>query len=1675
MTVQSSIIVASLEGKIETDMFTINRTGGAGEMLQRGLAVLLSVCMLTGGNGDLVSAAIPQAVLVTDESGLIGDSDVITGIEGTGEGDITGETAGGAEATEDGTVNKDSVTGGVADGDGAAGEAASGEGITGAGNDSGAAGDDGGSGIGMAGGGSGDDNNEPDEENDSENTDGMVDDGEPAETDGERPEEESDREDNSEAVETDTLSQNCLSGREDSVDTVDETFMDHARKEEALTAVQDSAGDYMLQSDSYRLQLVLTPHYSKVRLEMKLLQAGADGVKDSIYKVRYTCSDGLNSTDKVMSLMSPKDYREETVIGSLSGVETFRITKLEIFDGSGSVLAMLGEDAQEIAVKMPVTDKPGVLAETTFTTKRFVTPISLTVSEKEIFLNKGMSRKLTVTVEPKEAAEGLVWTSSDQTVAVVDEDGTVKALKAGEADITVSAAEAEQETAGAAADGKETLSAACHVTVRDYGICVAKADGSYEELPEILSKTQKRTLVVYDHAAGARLREVTWESSNPHSARIAADGLLEPQSYGQAYITARAADGITLKTAVNVVNEIQGFSITRPKTEHRAYQAVRTAEAAYQVAAGETYQVGCVLSPAYTEQESISVSMAGGRFDWSADHDGITFQESEEDGDLMEITIPQAVSGQIRITAVMKDEEYRDKRFTITLDVLKKPEVETLPDTYTWLDYSNKLVSAGLPEHWQWKEQDTLLYGTGAKEFTARYTETGYYPYETGVTVHAQKMDAGLAVQGTGVDGDGALPDNYSAARKAYIVKKGTPLQVRLHTAAGSIPEQLYEQAAPAAKDVSKVSVSAPDAEGSYSVTAFAKGTYTISAAVSLRKAAFEKKDGAYVLTAGEKVKDASVSLKLMAVDAAPIQKISFAVADDSPEKVTISEDGTIEYGITAANADTKQNARVIYLDVTAVDADGSPVAAPKIDYTASDPSLLKLKKEGAGRLVLTIPKGADGLARMTAKAKDDLGQSARLAVRVQDYTPRVTAYKTTLYENCSNSSRLAEAVLPYMQDGSDRIEKVALVETAAKDGRDEAAGLRVQALPVSGSCKYRVELSVTDKEKIQKKGSLKYYLAITTKAYGCIFVPVQIRLESGMPAVTVKQPGKVNVFYTDTTHISGYDEVSMGLAEIASSAEIESVRWSAGDGSVTDGNAEFVIAKYGAPVQKDGKHMQKYTIRQHRPILDSKRKPSDAAVKGTLYIRLSGYGEEIAKPFTIQTVYRKPKLTVADYQVCPELGWPTDAKTIYTNAAQSYNYVVQRPGNVWNEYDRLICADEEIEIVNSTGEVQIRYTGKKNKKTKFTLYSDYWYEPLTVPVRVRVGKGKVRLSETSVTLNTAYPAETVQTSVRTAFQDVTTGRYALATDVRIEGADARSQQLLDKSLLNFHYKYLRVSMSVNYAKAMGSEQIRPGTYRYKLTPYYHEKKLNSLTLKVKIVDKPVTVKVRTKGAIDLLKLDGSGTGYGWYAGNAVTVTPAFRNVNSSSEVTDIELCGAYKDLFRVVNRRTDGTMEIIPRFVGRLKAGKGYTLSVKYTIQDYGDGGEAVKVMSNSFTVKPKQSLPKVTSSVKQLTLYACAEGKSETMELYVPYSMAGCCAIEDAGGSLDVDQDGRADLMVETTDISPYKECATVKVYLLNADAVRATAKGVAYKIPVTVKCVGRDGVSRDASTTVKVLVKK
>ena len=83
----------------------------------------------------------------------------------------------------------------------------------------------------------------------------------------------------------------------------------------------------------------------------------------------------------------------------------------------------------------------------------------VTLDKTTLALVNGNSEKLTATVEPSEASQSVTWDSDNETVATVDEDGTVHAVGAGTATITAT-------TAVAAADGL-TPFASCTVTVKE--------------------------------------------------------------------------------------------------------------------------------------------------------------------------------------------------------------------------------------------------------------------------------------------------------------------------------------------------------------------------------------------------------------------------------------------------------------------------------------------------------------------------------------------------------------------------------------------------------------------------------------------------------------------------------------------------------------------------------------------------------------------------------------------------------------------------------------------------------------------------------------------------------------------------------------------------------------------------------------------------------------------------------------------------------------------------------------------------------------------------------------------------------------------------------------------------------------------------------------------------------
>ena len=100
-------------------------------------------------------------------------------------------------------------------------------------------------------------------------------------------------------------------------------------------------------------------------------------------------------------------------------------------DENGKVTAVKAGTAT-ITAKALDGDKTATF---TLTVKEAAT--SVTLNKTAIELSVGASETLTATIAPSGADDAVEWTTSDETVATVDENGKVTAVKAGTATITV--------------------------------------------------------------------------------------------------------------------------------------------------------------------------------------------------------------------------------------------------------------------------------------------------------------------------------------------------------------------------------------------------------------------------------------------------------------------------------------------------------------------------------------------------------------------------------------------------------------------------------------------------------------------------------------------------------------------------------------------------------------------------------------------------------------------------------------------------------------------------------------------------------------------------------------------------------------------------------------------------------------------------------------------------------------------------------------------------------------------------------------------------------------------------------------------------------------------------------------------------------------------------------------
>ncbi|MBO4340872.1 MAG: leucine-rich repeat protein [Bacteroidales bacterium] len=217
-------------------------------------------------------------------------------------------------------------------------------------------------------------------------------------------------------------------------------------------------------------------------------------------------------SETLVATVKPDDASDKSVTWSSSD------DKVASVDQAGKVTAVGGGEAT-------ITAKGG---EKTATCKVSVSvPVeSVSLNNTSLTLKQGQSATLVATVKPNDATDKSVsWSSSDSSIAQVDQNGKVSAVKEGSATITAKAGEKQ---------------ATCKITVQKQVIAVESV--SLNQTSLTLEEGQFSTLTAIVKPDNATNKTVTWSSSAPENASVDQNGKVSALKAGSATITAKAGE-----------------------------------------------------------------------------------------------------------------------------------------------------------------------------------------------------------------------------------------------------------------------------------------------------------------------------------------------------------------------------------------------------------------------------------------------------------------------------------------------------------------------------------------------------------------------------------------------------------------------------------------------------------------------------------------------------------------------------------------------------------------------------------------------------------------------------------------------------------------------------------------------------------------------------------------------------------------------------------------------------------------------------------------------------------------------------------------------------------------------------------------------------------------------------
>ena len=249
----------------------------------------------------------------------------------------------------------------------------------------------------------------------------------------------------------------------------------------------------------------------------------------------------------------------------------------------------------------------GLTAYCVVTVTQPVTGISLNSDYQELWV--GAKYAIIPVVEPYDAEnKNVTYLSSDPSVATVDENGVVTALKGGSCIIEVTTE-------------VNKLTAACTIVVKEYVSSI-----TLSETDKFMNVGSTGTLVASVGTDTATNKNIVWSSSNYDICYVDGNGNLSANSVGNAVITATAADGsgVSASCIVKVVDPVIGITV-EPDT--------------VRLLVGDSAKVTAVITPDSATVKDVS---------WTSSNEAIA--TVDESGEIFALS-----TGKCKITATSQD------------------------------------------------------------------------------------------------------------------------------------------------------------------------------------------------------------------------------------------------------------------------------------------------------------------------------------------------------------------------------------------------------------------------------------------------------------------------------------------------------------------------------------------------------------------------------------------------------------------------------------------------------------------------------------------------------------------------------------------------------------------------------------------------------------------------------------------------------------------------------------------------------------------------------------------------------------------------------------------------------------------------------------------------------------